>query len=496
MANFLRESKYKNIVVDGYPKEACYEQLRTVTSTISSDSNMLTANSKFFAYIDSSGGGSAVGVLPYSSVGKNHVPITSTAYQQPIIRAHSGTVNDLTFNPFDKNQLLTCSNDGTIRTWNIPGEGLVSDCTECVTQFQHSSGVASMGLSFHPCVDGVLASRGAKEISVFDCYSSQEVFCYDKFAHDIHSFAIAPHSHNIIGITSKDKMLSLIDMRNNEAVKRTELHQGTRGTRLCWLGEHSNMLVTTGHSKSNQDRELFVWDNRNLEKPVNTTRLDSSTGVVMPFYDYDTNLLCLFGKGDATMKVFEYDALIESNTDNDSFSTFKGMHPLVNVIPTGCSNTDITRGAAILPKQCNDLMKCEVIKCLRLYENRIQPISCRVIRNEKTKFHQDLYPPTVCEASPVASSKTNMDWLNSKFQKCNTVELKAPIPVSITPTKSAQEMSSSSNSPISPKVASIRSSIGAGASKFKNVYGTENTKAHIYFNLKPITTGGCVVFRE
>jgi len=58
----------------------------------------------------------------------------------------------------------------------------------------------------------------------------------------------------------------------------------------------SNRLATTGFSKVS-DRQVNIWDSSNLETPLKQTNMDTSSGVVMPFYDGDSNMLYLAGKG-------------------------------------------------------------------------------------------------------------------------------------------------------------------------------------------------------
>ena len=44
--------------------------------------------------------------------------------------------------------------------------------------------------------------------------------------------------------------------------------------------------------------QLKVWDPRMfVEKPLNTIVIDQAAGVIMPFYDPDTNILYAAGKG-------------------------------------------------------------------------------------------------------------------------------------------------------------------------------------------------------
>lgn len=515
MANFIRESKYKNVLISAGSRETCYEQLRPVTSS-TAESNMLSANSKFLAYIDAAGGGSALAVLPLTSVGKNHVPITSSAYQMPLIRAHSCPVTDFMFNPFNEHLLSSCAGDGIIKTWTVPVDGFVGDCKEPTLSisFNDASGLNAnnlCGLVYHPCISSLLAVRAPREIGIFDidtgsCVFSTATMSNTAFGADIMSMAWANSTRNLLSVTCKDKNMYLIDTRQPFSLtnmKCAGIHQGTRATRHAWCGRHENFVATTGHSKSNQDRELNVYDIRmfgscsafgskeqcetTVLTPVSTTRLDTATGILLPFYDYDTDLLVLMGKGDINIKVFEMDA----------DSTGK-LHAVTNTVPTGCNSaTDITRGATLLPKQCNDLMSCEILKVLRLYENSIQPISFKIARGEKTKFHDDLYPPTVTGALAVCTAS---EWQSVETSlPLNTVELKRPVtktsvaavaaaPISVNTSGCVNTMSTSPMGTGGGRPESKRFSMGV-TSKFKHAYGTENPKSNIYFNIKPITTG-------
>lgn len=44
------------------------------------------------------------------------------------------------------------------------------------------------------------------------------------------------------------------------------------------------------------DRQLFLWDAKNLKEPIKQESIDTSSGILMPFYDNDTKLLFLAGK--------------------------------------------------------------------------------------------------------------------------------------------------------------------------------------------------------
>lgn len=52
-------------------------------------------------------------------------------------------------------------------------------------------------------------------------------------------------------------------------------------------------------------RQIMIRDIRNLAQTQKTLELDCSTGVLMPLFDPDTNMLFLAGKGDTTILYME-----------------------------------------------------------------------------------------------------------------------------------------------------------------------------------------------
>lgn len=52
-------------------------------------------------------------------------------------------------------------------------------------------------------------------------------------------------------------------------------------------------------------RQIMIRDVRNLSQTQKTLELDCSTGILMPLFDPDTNMLFLAGKGDTTILYME-----------------------------------------------------------------------------------------------------------------------------------------------------------------------------------------------
>jgi len=54
------------------------------------------------------------------------------------------------------------------------------------------------------------------------------------------------------------------------------------------------------------ERQYYIFDPKNLSAPlVGPVNIDNSAGMIMPFYDEDSELLFLAGKGDGNIRYYE-----------------------------------------------------------------------------------------------------------------------------------------------------------------------------------------------
>ena len=81
-----------------------------------------------------------------------------------------------------------------------------------------------------------------------------------------------------IGSTWKDKFIRITDPRTNKFCTELPGHEGGRPAKFSWLG-NSNYVATLGFSKEHE-REIKVWRLDMMSKPVSTTKIDSSSGVI------------------------------------------------------------------------------------------------------------------------------------------------------------------------------------------------------------------------
>ena len=466
MSSF-RDSKVRNLSLSVAPREEQYEQLKV--SNAANETNMVAASANFLSYIE--GSGSAVAVLPLSSVGKNHIPVLAPTYQQPLIRQHVKQVRDIAFNPFNGSQLFTASLDCALKVWDVPKEGYIVDPTEA--QATISSDIALNEIACHPYVNGLLGCRGIKEVALFDLETSTKVRTLQGFGDDLQSICWS-YFGNYMVTTSKDKQIHLVDIRGESVTASCEAHGNHRYSKCLWLG-NSNNFLSCGNSVSH-DREVAIWDSRQLEEPIHKIRVDSSPGPMIPFFDSDLNLLTLLGKGSKSFRIYEYD----SASSGDTF-----LHPIGN-FPLMIENV---KGAAFLPKQNCNAMSCEVNRLLCLSENMIQPVSFSVPRREKLKFHADLYPDTT-DGAPATLGVS--EWLHGQDGAPGRVAIDPPKGASVIDTKSSDDVKSEvedediSSARSSRALSSLdkRSSYGSQL-KYRHLYGNEASKDESYFSLSP-----------
>jgi coronin-1B/1C/6 len=283
-SRFVRASKFRHVFGTPYKKENCYDNIKVTRSA--HDSNVIKVNPLFISVNLEAGGGGAFLVHPLDKPGK-------LAPDVPVFNGHTAAVLDTDFNPFNDYVIASGSEDTKVMIWNIPQGGLTENCnTPAVVLNGHGRKVGNV--LFHPTAENVLATASFDlTIKLWDITTGQEKL--ELLGHlDFVQSMSWNWNGNLLATTSKDKKVRLFDVRSNKVVQEVEAHQGVKGARCCWLG-NSNKIVTTGFSKTS-DRQYAVWDQGDFTTPLKSENIDTSSGVIMPFYDNDSNVLFLAGK--------------------------------------------------------------------------------------------------------------------------------------------------------------------------------------------------------
>ncbi|KAI8062153.1 hypothetical protein BC940DRAFT_359073 [Gongronella butleri] len=387
---FVRPSKFRHVYGTASKRDQCYDNLRV--SNNAWDTNMLDVNPLFLSVNWQASGGGAFAVIPLSTLGK-------LPDNYPLYLGHTGPVLDTAFNPFNDYVIASGSEDSKIMIWNIP-EQYDEDLEHVAPVAKLAGHQRKVGhVSFHPVAENVLASTSTDlTIKLWDVEKGLEKQEITGHTDIIQSFAWN-YNGSLIATTCRDKKLRIIDVRSNKIVQEGSGHQGIKGSRVVWLGDEDR-IATTGFSRMS-DRQLNLWDVNNLEKPIKSEFLDTSSGVIMPFYDIDTRMLYLAGKGDGMIRYYEYE-----NDELFFLSEYKSGDP--------------QRGMAFLPKRAVNVNECEVARAYKLGSTLIEPVSFKVPRKSDA-FQSDIFPPAISDEPALTAD----EWLGGKDANPKTIDLEA-----------------------------------------------------------------------
>ncbi|XP_037919138.1 coronin-7 isoform X3 [Hermetia illucens] len=363
MAWRFKASKYKNAAPIVPKPEACIRDI--CVGSYQSYGNNIAASAAFMAF-NWEHTGSSLAVLPIDDCGRK-------SKTMPLLHAHTDTIMDIEFSPFHDGLLATASQDCLVKIWHIPEKGLETSLSDPECTFSYKQRRAET-VGFHPTADFLLYSTAAGCITLWDITSQKDIFFNNEHPETIQSLSWK-NDGTVLATSCKDKIVRIVDPRSATAIQMSaDSHQSIKDSRVVWLGEQ-NRILTTGFD-SGRLRQVIIRDLRNFSVPEKTLELDCSTGILMPLFDPDTNMLFLAGKGDTTISYMEV-------TDKDPY-LIEGLRH------TG----EQTKGACLVPKRALKVMEGEVNRVLQLTSNTVIPIMYQVPRKTYRDFHSDLYPET------------------------------------------------------------------------------------------------------
>ncbi|XP_071284346.1 coronin-1B [Agelaius tricolor] len=374
----VRQSKFRHVFGQPVKTDQCYDDIRV--SRVTWDSTFCAVNPSFVAIIVEASGGGAFLVLPLHKTGR-----IDKSY--PTVCGHTGPVLDIDWCPHNDHVIASGSEDCTVMVWQIPENGLSQPLTEPVVVLEgHSKRVGIV--TWHPTARNVLLSAGCDNVVlIWNVGTAEELYRLDGLHPDLIYSVSWSRDGSRFCTACKDKSVRVIDPRRGTVVAEKErAHEGARPMRAIFLAD--GKIFTTGFSRMSE-RQLALWDTENLEEPMGLQELDSSNGALLPFYDPDTNVVYVCGKGDSSIRYFE---ITEEPPYIHFLNTFTSKEP--------------QRGMGWMPKRGLDVSKCEIARFYKLHERKCEPIIMTVPRKSDL-FQDDLYPDT---AGPEAAMEAE-EWV-------------------------------------------------------------------------------------
>ncbi|XP_019646705.1 PREDICTED: coronin-6-like [Branchiostoma belcheri] len=376
----LRTSKFRHVFGTAMRKDAHYEGIRVTRN--SWDSTFCAVNPKFLAIVTEAAGGGCFLVLPIEKAGR--VP-----NNPPMVAGHRAAVLDIQWSPWDDNIIASCSEDMTVKVWVIPEKGMEESITEPAASLEwHQRRVGF--IAWHPSAHNILMSAGSDNMVVIWNVGTEEPLSVIECHTDILWSCGWNYNGTRIVTTCKDKTLRVIDPRTGDVIsEKKKAHDGAKPQRAVYMKD--GRIFTTGFSRMSE-RQYALWDDNNLSEPITLEEIDTSNGVIFPFYDPDNNMVYLGGKGDSNIRYYEV-------TDQS---------PYVHYIDR-FDTSDPQRGLGFMPKRGVNALQNEIARFYKLHPNKCEPISFTVPRKSEL-FQEDLYPDTASQTPAITAD----EWIEGK----------------------------------------------------------------------------------
>mmetsp|Transcript_64932 Transcript_64932/g.103327 ORF Transcript_64932/g.103327 Transcript_64932/m.103327 type:complete len:464 (-) Transcript_64932:703-2094(-) len=388
MCAFVRKSHFRHVFGTAAKKDHCYaEGVRISKNSV--ESPYCAVNPKFLAIIVASAGGGAFLVLKHDELGRLDP-------EHGRVGGHKQDVLDVAWNPFDDNMIASCSEDTTVKIWQIPDDGLgKTNLTEPLLTLEGVHQRKVHQILWHPTASNILLSASYDPvIAIWNLETGEAVVEIDCHPDLIYSVDWNTNG-SLIATTCKDKKIRVIDVRKGTVVKEASGHEGAKPQRVAFC-ENLGYLFTCGFSKMSA-RQYAVWDTKKetLEQ-LTMEEIDQSNATLFIHYDPDTKMIYLAGKGDSIIRYYE---LVPESPH---------CHWLTNY-----SATTAQRGVCYMPKRGCNVNINEVAKCFKLIakgaSDYCEPISFTVPRKSEL-FQEDLFPDTKGDEP----SLTADEWLEGK----------------------------------------------------------------------------------
>ncbi|NXY38724.1 CORO7 protein, partial [Pomatorhinus ruficollis] len=198
----------------------------------------------------------------------------------------------------------TAGEDARIRLWRIPEGGLQETLREPEAVLQgHTEKIYS--IRFHPMASDLLVSSSYDmTVRIWELSAGREVLCLQGHTDQIFSMAWSPDGKKLATV-SKDGRIRLYEPRcSSQPQQEGPGPEGGRGARLVWVCGGDYLLVSGFDSRS--ERRILLYRAQALpEGPLSVLGLDVAPSTLLPFYDEDTSVVFLTGKGDTRVFLYE-----------------------------------------------------------------------------------------------------------------------------------------------------------------------------------------------
>lgn len=348
-------SKYKLIDFKELKDSFRYVNLKEART----DGQIIASNYKFLALSWEGGSHTRIAILEK----KKPIPIEKI----PTIEAHPQNINDLRWSPFVKNLLASASDDGTIKLWKIPEDGLKEEIKIEDQKFiEHTKKVNLM--KFHPTCAEIMGSCGFD--NSIKVWNLEQGTSYSTL-NTVENFGSLDWNYDgsIIG-GCKFQTIRLFDPRTGKEIGQAKGSELNKPQKMLFVNKDN--FLTIGFGKNGREAKLF--DIKNLGSPINTLKIDDQNEVFYPYYDYDSGIIFLPGKNSKKMHLYNY------------------MNGNISILHQNYQLTEPTQYFTLDEKRFVDYKSNEMTRMYFFNNHFLKMTSFFIPR--KGLFDRDLYPDT------------------------------------------------------------------------------------------------------
>lgn len=193
--------------------------------------------------------------------------------------------------------MFTCSDDKTVRIWNIDQEEALEQ-EEQITPVATFLGEHSFSGITHHRKSTMFATSGTR-IDLWDPSRSEPVHSFEWGAESIYSTQFSPVEVNILASSASDRNIVLYDTRLKTPLKKIIMTMTTNC--ISW-----NPMEAFNFTTANEDSNCYTFDVRKLDRALNIH--EDHVSAVMSVDYSPTGKEFVSGSYDRTVRIFGADA--------------------------------------------------------------------------------------------------------------------------------------------------------------------------------------------
>lgn len=414
------QSKFKYINGKAAHRNDHITNIRNLSTMWPSECNGFQINSKHAAFL-LAGSSGQIGVVELNKPGR----LADTTIFSIVNKAK---VSDFAWDPFDDETLAAACDDGIIKIWKIPADGLDRSLEEPDIELRgHLERLYC--IQYHPYAKNVIATASYdRTIKIWNIDTRQAEITLKGHTDVIFNISWSLDGTKLATIC-KDGFIRVYEpLVSDEPIVASKCGPaaGSKAARIEWVLNDASLLVS-GFGRGNL-RQLFLFESDTLSQ-MHSEDINQSPSLLIPYYDSDISVLYLYAKGEETLYLYE---IQEDAPYFQALTPFKpeGLHFAI----------------AFLPKILCDVKAAEISKAYRLTkDNRIEPMSFTVPRVKLGFFQDDIYPDTIDRHIPYlmapdwfSGSKVELNYINLQprdMQRLTDMQANEPVVPQVKPAK-------------------------------------------------------------